>query len=261
MKILVAVKQAAQLDDDFEIAPDGLDVDEDFIEWDLNDWDRFSVEEALRLRGEGDGEVVLVSVGDGESEEGLRAALAMGADRAIRIWDQELSELDALSCARILASAIEREGPDLVLFGVQSSDGASGSTGAATAGLLNMPRVAVVERISYDPQAQTATVERELEGGEIEELRVRCPALLTIQTGINEPRYATLRAIKQAEQKPVELLGLADLGLDSEAVRGASGARRRRMLMPSEGSAELIDGSAADVAARVAEIVKERLAA
>lgn len=259
MRVVVPVKQVANLDDEFELTGEG--VDPDSIEWELNEWDTFSVEAALQLAEANDGtEVVVVSVGDEEAEEGLLACLAKGADRALRVWDEALEGADALAVARVLAAAVERESPDLVLCGVQSSDAVASATGVALAAHLDLPRVAVVTRLEYDAGAGTATVERELEGGLVERLRVRCPALLTIQTGINEPRYATLRAIKQARDKPLAVSGLADLGLGEDDVAGAAGSRLRGLRHHEKGAgAEMIDGSAAEVAARIADIVKERL--
>jgi electron transfer flavoprotein beta subunit len=259
MKIVVPVKQVAVLDEEFEMV-EGR-VDPDAIEWELNEWDDFSVEAALQLReAEGDGEVVVVSLGDEESEEGLRACLAKGADRAQRVWDDGLEDADPLAVARVLAAAVERESPDLVLCGVQSSDGVHGATGVALAAHLGLPRVAVVKALDYDAGSRSATVERELEGGLVELLRVELPALLTIQTGINEPRYANLRAIKQAKEKPLEVLGLSELGLDADAVAAAAGSRVRSMAPPEAGGgAEMLNGSPEAVAERIASIVKERL--
>jgi electron transfer flavoprotein beta subunit len=147
-----------------------------------------------------------------------------------------------------------------VLCGVQSSDAVNGATGVALAAHLGLPHVAVVSGLSFDAGSGTATVDRELEGGLVEVLKIRLPALLTIQTGINEPRYANLRAIKQAREKPMDELGLDDLGLDEQAVAAAAGARRRRLHSPETGGgAEIIDGSPSEAAARIADIVKERL--
>lgn len=261
MKLVVPVKQVALLDEEFEMLEDRPGVDPDAIEWELNEWDEFSVEAALQLRdAEGDGEVLVVSVGGEEAEEGLRACLAKGADRAQRVWDDALEGADALVVARVLAAAVEREAPDLVLCGVQSSDGVHGATGVALAAHLGLPRVAVVKALDYDAGSRSAKVERELEGGLVELLRVRLPALLTIQTGINEPRYANLRAIKQAKEKPLEVMGLSELGLDEAAVAAAGGSRVRSMAPPEAGGgAEMLNGSASAVAERIAAIVKERL--
>jgi electron transfer flavoprotein beta subunit len=264
MKIVVAVKEVAALDEEFELLEDGARVDIDFVEWDLNEWDAFSIEAALQLResagGEGD-EVVVVTVGDDNAEDGLLSCLAKGADRAVRVWDEALEGADVLAVARVLAAAVQREAPDLVLCGVQSSDAVNGSTGTALAGYLDLARVAVVTHLDWDAADGTATVHRELEGGLIEVLRVRTPALLTIQTGINEPRYATLRAIKQAREKPLELVGLVELGLDEAAAQAVAGSRTVALAPPERGAgAQMLNGSPAAVAARIIEIVGERMA-
>jgi electron transfer flavoprotein beta subunit len=259
VKIVVPVKEVAVLDEEFDLLEDRPGVDPDAIEWDLNEWDNFSVEEALQLRdAAGDGEVVVVSVGGEEAEEGLRACLAKGADRALRIWDDSLEGADPLAVARVLAAAVERESPDLVFCGVQSSDAVHSATGVALAEHLGLPRVAVVKALEHE--GGTLTVERELEGGLVELVRLRPPALLTIQTGINEPRYATLRAIKQAKEKPLDVVGLGELGLDAAAVEAAAGSRVRSMAHPDTGEgAEMLNGSPSEVAARIAEIVKDKM--
>jgi electron transfer flavoprotein beta subunit len=263
MKIVVAVKQVAALDEEFELLDEGVGVDADYVEWDLNEWDTFSLEAALQLResvgGEGH-EVVAVTVGEEEAEEGLLSCLAKGADRAVRVWDEVLEGADPLAVARVLAAIVEREAPDLVFCGVQSSDAVNGSTGTALAGYLDLPRVAVVTQLEWDAAGGTATVHRELEGGLVEVLRIRAPALLTIQTGINEPRYATLRAIKQAREKPLEVTGLEELGLDHGALETAAGSRTVALATPDRGAgAEMLNGSPAAVAARIVEIVRERM--
>jgi electron transfer flavoprotein beta subunit len=126
------------------------------------------------------------------------------------------------------------------------------ATGTALAEFLGLPRVAVVTEVDYDHASRRATVDRELEGGLVDVTEVDTPALLTIQTGINEPRYATLRAIKQAEQKEIQALEPKDLGEPAYRVR--------RMFVPPKGEgAEMLDGSPAEIAQRIAEIVRERL--
>lgn len=261
MKIVVPVKQVAALEEDFELAEDGTSVDSDFLEWDLNEWDTFSLEAALQLVEAEGGEVVVVGVGDEEADEGLLACLAKGAHRAIRVEDEHgASGQDPLAVARVLAAVVAREAADLVLCGVQSSDAVNSATGVALAAHLDLPHVAVVKRIDHD--AGRLTVERELEGGVVEVLRLELPALLTVQTGLNEPRYATLRAIKQAKEKPLDVLSVGDLGLDADVLVAAQGARVRRLASPETGSgAEMLQGSPAEVAERIAEIVKERVSA
>ncbi len=257
MKILVPVKQVAVLDDEFEMRDDGRDVDEDFFEKDLNEFDHFSVEEALIVKeaAGGEPEVVIVTAGDDEADDALRTALAKGADRGIRIWDEALAEADSITIAKILAKVVEREAPDMVFCGAQSADFGHATTGMALAGLLGWPHVAVVSKLDYQPGAASATVNRELEGGLEEIMTVQCPAVLSIQLGINQPRYASLRGIRQARQKQVDELSPDDLGLSEADVINAS--RVRRMYAPQKGQAEIIEGSVAEQAARLAEIIKE----
>src|SRR6266403_1523749 len=256
MKILVAVKQVAALDEDFAIRDDGRDVDPDFLIRDLNEWDDFSLEEAVKIK-EASGvpvEVIAVSVGPEEVDESLRKCLAKGADRALRVWDEAVRGSDPIAVARILAAVARREAPDLLFAGVQSSDQAFASTGIATAGLLGWPHAAVVANLRYTPGAKTAMFRRYPEGGLLHEVEIQVPAVLTIQAGINTPRYASLRSIKQAAAKPIEVLGLTDLQLGSDAVGEAGSLSRvRRMYIPEKGTgfadcvaAELQIGQAQD---------------
>ena len=261
MTLLVPIKAVATVDEEFELADDGLDIDPDFLEFELNEWDSYSIEAALALREAGDAdEVVLVTVGDEEADEALRAGLAMGADRAIRVWDEGLPRLlGPLLTARLLTAVAAKESPDLVLCGAQSSDAAYGATGVALAAALGLPHVAIVRELEYRAGEGAIEVARELEGGTVQRIRVSCPAVVTVQTGLNQPRYATLRAIKQAEAKPLEVLAASELGVDPAAVPEA---QLRRVYVPElEQAATMLDGDAAAVAARVAAIVDEAMAA
>ena len=250
MKIVVCVKQIGVLGDEVEFTDDHRDVDPDFLDDALNEWDSYATEEALRIReAAGEGEVVAVTVGDEDAEKALRRALAMGADRGVRVWSDELAGADPITVARALAEVVRGESPDLVLCGVQSSDAVQAATGTALAELLDLPRAAVVAKLELG--AGAAVVHRELEGGLVDVVEIDLPAVLTIQTGINEPRYATLRAIKQAEAKEIDVLAPGDLG--------APAARIRRMYVPPRGEgAEMLAGDAAEVARRIKEIVDER---
>ena len=260
MKILVAVKQVAALDEDFEMRDDGRDVDPDFLIRDLNEWDDFSLEEAVKIKeaSAGSVEVVVVSVGADEVDESLRKCLAKGADRAVRVWDAAVEDSDSIAIARLLAAVARREAPDMLFAGVQSSDQSFASTGIATAAFLGWPHAAVVTNLNYSPGAKSAVFRRELEGGLLHEVEIQCPAVLTIQLGINTPRYASLRSIKQAAAKPIEVLSLEDVGLGSAEVGEAGSASRvRRMYVPDKARAQLIEGDVAQQAARLAEIIKE----
>ena len=254
MKIVVCVKQVASLGDEVEFTDDELDVDPDYLEFAINEWDSYATEEALRIKeAAGDGaEVVVVTVGDDEAEDAMRRAMAMGADRGVRVDSQGLRNGDPIATARALAEVVRRESPDLVFAGVQSSDAVQGATGVALAQLLGLPRVAVVKQVEWDAGAARAVVHRELEGGLIDVTEVDTPAVLTIQTGINEPRYATLRAIKQAEQKEIEVVEPGD--------GGEPAVRVRRMFVPAKGEgAEMLGTVAADVAQKIKALVEEKL--
>jgi electron transfer flavoprotein beta subunit len=255
LKVVVCVKQVAVVGDEVEFTDDGRDVDPDYLERALNEWDVSALEEALRIKeslGDAGGEVVVVTVGDSEATEALRRCLAMGADRAIRVAAEGVDDADPLTVARGLASVASRENPDLVLCGVQSSDSVQAATGVMLAELLGIARVAVAIRVECAAGSPSANVHRELEGGLLDVVGVDLPALLTIQTGINEPRYATLRAIKQANLQEIEVVDLD---------RSSPGAYRvLRMYVPERGEgAELFGDDAAVVAARIAEVVKGRL--
>jgi len=260
MKILVAVKQVAALEEDFEIRADGKDVDEDFMLYDLNEWDDYSLEEAMKIKESSDTEVevVVVSVGPDRVDESLRKCLAKGADRAIRVWDDSAEGSDAVVIGRILAEVIKKEAPDMVFAGVQSSDQAYASTGISVASYLNWPHAAVVADLQYKPGDNKAVVRRELEGGLLQEVEINCPAVLTIQLGINKPRYASLRGIKQAATKPIEEVSLGDLSLSAGDVGAANSMSRvRRMYVPEKGRATMIEGTLAEQAAKIIQIINE----
>jgi electron transfer flavoprotein beta subunit len=180
MKILVAVKQVAALDEDFEIREDGRDINPDFLIRDLNEWDDFSLEEAVKIKEAATAEpveVVAVSVGSDEVDESLRKCLAKGADRAIRVWDAAIEGSDSIAIARVLAAVAKREAPQMLFAGVQSSDQSFASTGIAAAAFLSWPHAAVVTNLTYSPGAKSAVFRRELEGGVLHEVEIQCPAV------------------------------------------------------------------------------------
>jgi electron transfer flavoprotein beta subunit len=257
MKVLVTVKEVAEVEDEFEIS--GLDVDSRYLDYDLNEWDDYAVEEAVGIsEAQDDVEVVTVTIGPERSEETIRMALAKGADRALRIWDDDIEAaefLDVNTKADLLSAVVEAEEPDLVLTGVQSGDDAYGGTGVALAERVGYEWAAVVN--SLDLEDDAAHVHRELEGG-IEELTdVELPAVLTIQTGINEPRYASLRGIRQAQRKELDVQGLADLGFDADVLE--TPVERTSMYEPeSESDATIWEGSADETAGELATFLREK---
>ncbi|MFB6108017.1 MAG: electron transfer flavoprotein subunit beta/FixA family protein [Haloplanus sp.] len=257
MKVLVTVKEVAEVADDFEIEANS--IPETYLEYDLNEWDDYAVEEAVQIAESRDEEVevVAVTVGPERSEETIRMALAKGVDRAVRVWDDALAEvelLDVAAKAEILAAVAEEEAPDLVLTGVQASDDAFGATGVALAERLDVGWAAVVNDLELGDGE--ASVRRELEGSVEELTDVETPAVLTIQTGINDPRYASLRGIRQAQRKEIAAHDLSDLGLDAAVVD--SDLSLTAMYEPeSESDATLFEGSAEETAADLAGVLRD----
>jgi electron transfer flavoprotein beta subunit len=246
MRIAACIKRVAQLGDDIEFIADGRDVDPDYLDFALNEWDSYVLEEALRLREAHGGEVVAITVGDDESEQELHQCLAMGADHAVRVWSEELEGVhDPFLIARALTAGMGA--PDLVLCGAQSSDSVQGATAAAVAGVLDLPCIAIVTNVEI--RDGRACVHRELEGGIIDVVEVLLPAVLSIQTGINEPRYVTLRAIQEARSREIEIVEAQELG--------APAYRIQQMLVPDRARAASLGDDAAEVARRIVEMVKE----
>jgi electron transfer flavoprotein beta subunit len=176
--------------------------------------DNYAMEEALRLREKHDGEAVAISLGGEEAAKVLRAGLAMGADRAIQISDASLRGAAEFNIAETLARTIEKDGgADLVLTGVQSDDLGTGATGVMLAGFLGWPHATVAIAISANPEAKTVQVERELEGGVIERVELTLPAVIAVQYGANQPRYASLKGIMAAKKKPFVVWSCSDLGI------------------------------------------------
>ncbi|WP_323674461.1 electron transfer flavoprotein subunit beta/FixA family protein [Halorubellus sp. PRR65] len=258
MKVLVTVKEVAAVEDEFEI--DGTAIDEAYLEYDLNEWDDYAVEEGVQIsESEDDVEVVSVTIGPERSEETIRMALAKGADRAVRVWDDSLEDaemLDVEAKTKLLAAVVEEEDPDLVLSGVQADDDGFGATGVSLADEVGFEWAAVVNGLDLDVEERVASVRRELEGGVEELTDVELPAVLTIQTGINEPRYASLRGIRQAQRKEIKPQTLDDLGLSADVAE--SDLEIVDMYEPeTESDATLFEGSAEETAGQLAEVLRD----
>ncbi|WP_339102247.1 electron transfer flavoprotein subunit beta/FixA family protein [Haloterrigena salinisoli] len=258
MKILVTVKEVATVEDEFEI--EGTAIAEQYLGADLNEWDDYAIEEAVQLQEEGVAdEVVTVTIGPEECEQTIRQALAKGADRAVRVWDDSLEDVDLLDVGaktEILSAVVEEEDPDLVLTGVQSGDDSWGATGVSVAENLGYQWGAVVNHLEHDLE-DAASVRRELEGGVEELTEIELPAVLTIQTGINEPRYASLRGIRQAQRKELDVKALADLDVDESAIE--SELELSDMYEPeSESDVTTWEGSAEETAGELAELLRDK---
>src|SRR5947207_7079122 len=186
--------------------------------------DNYALEEALRLKEKHGGEVVVISMGGEEAARVLRSGLAMGADRAIHLLDPKFKGADEFAAAMTLAKAIQKDGgADLVLTGVQSDDLGTGMTGTMLAEFLAVPHATVVVGVESGADEKSLKIRRELEGGINESVSLMLPALMTIQFGINQPRYASLKGIMAAKKKDFKVWSAADLGLADEVV-GKSGA-------------------------------------
>ena len=258
MKILVTVKEVVEVDDDFEIVDDA--VDERFLGYALNEWDDYAIEEAVQAREDGIAdEVVAVTIGPERSEETIRIALAKGADRAVRVWDDTLAETrftDVETRADVLGAVVEAEDPDLVLSGVQAGDDAFGATGVSLAETVEYEWAAVVNQLELDDNGRQASVHRELEGGLEELTDVALPAVLSIQTGINDPRYASLRGIRQAQGKELAVHTLADLGLDPSTLD--DGLTLTGLSRPeTDSDATVFEGEAGETADELATALRD----
>ncbi|AUV84659.1 electron transfer flavoprotein subunit beta/FixA family protein (plasmid) [Salinigranum rubrum] len=259
MKILVTVKESAVVADDFEI--DGTSIAEKDLTYSINEWDEYALEAAVRSREDGlADEVITVTIGPERSEETIRTALAKGADRSIRVWDDTLKTQDLLdvgSKTAILAAVVAQESPGLVLTGVQAHDDGFGATGVSLADAIGFDWAAVVTSLDIDAEDETAEVRRELEGGLEERVRVPLPAVFSVQTGINEPRYASLRGIRQAQRKPVSIQSLDDLGVDHELAE--STITLSGLYEPESGTdTEYFEGDAESQAKRLADVLADR---
>jgi electron transfer flavoprotein beta subunit len=212
----------------------------------LNHFDANAVEEALRLKGDSDAEVVVVSLGPAKAADSLRKALAMGADRAVLVSDDAAAGSDLLATSKVLAKALERENADLVLFGQQASDGDGAVLWAAVAERLQRPVVSQVAELKL--QDGSLRLKRQTEFG-YDVIEAPLPAVVAVSDAINEPRYPSLKGIMGAKKKPFETLSLADVGIDAGDA-GEAGSKTEVLALgepPSRGDARKIedDGSAA----------------
>ena len=222
MNVVVCVKQIPD-----PAAPQALDPETKTLVREgkliLDDSDAYGVEMGLQLAEQaGGGEVTLVSMAPGGETSGLRTALAMGAAKAILVSDDALKGSDALSTAKVLAKAIERAQPDLVIAATESTDGYTGTTPVQVAELLGLPSVTFAKKVSVGDGV--VHVERQTESG-YDEVECRLPAVVTVTAGVVEPRYPSFKGIMAAKSKPVDQLTAADLGLDAGQV-GAGGSRQ-----------------------------------
>jgi electron transfer flavoprotein beta subunit len=251
VKLLVAVKQVPEVADaEVEIGSDGRSIETEDLSFDLGEWDACAVESAVRLKEAHGGEVVVITVGDEESEAALRKALAMGADAAVRIDADEPID-DPLVVARLIAAwAAEREF-DLVLSGVMAADDGFGAVGPALGALLGLSHATMVIELALEQDK--ALVTRELEEGLKERLTVRLPAVLAAQTGLAEPRYVSIMGIRKVRKIPIDEVTPADLGVETRGRIESLGLSQP----PAGREVELVEGTPTEVARKIVALVAE----
>jgi len=247
MKIAVAIKQVPAKDAPLRIAESGAWIREADIGFEMNEPDGFALEEALRLKEKHGGEVVAVSMGPERAKQTIKEALAKGADRAIHIADEKFYLLDPLGSAKSLAAAIEKEKFDLILTGLQSDDHGFGQTGVLLAELLGLPHATLIMQIEV--QGGRMRLKRELEAGWFQWVELPLPAVLTIQSGINKVRYASLKGIMAAKKKEIATIPRDSLGLSHEPSQ-----RVERIYVPQKTKkTEFITGTPKEAAAKLIE--------
>jgi len=255
MKIAVCIKQVPTREWQPRLNEGGTWIREQDASFEMNEPDAYALEEALRLRETHGGEVVVCSAGPARVQQVLREALARGADRAIHVEDDSLGAADAMTAAGALAVAMADEKFDLVLTGLQSDDQGHAQTGVILAERLGMPHSTIIMEVQVDPsagsgQAGVLRVKRELEGGWFQWIAMPLPALLTIQSGINQLRYATLKGIMAAKKKEIRKVALpAGLAASQQIVSLAVPTRSKQT--------QLIAGSAAEAAKELVRRLRE----
>jgi electron transfer flavoprotein beta subunit len=253
MKILVAIKQVPARDSQLKIAPGGRWIDESDLSYEINEPDAYALEEALRLKEKHGGEVVALCAGPARAASTIREALAKGADRAIHVEEEDLSRFDVLGIARLLAEAARSENPELILTGLQSDDFGYGQCGVIMAEILRLPHSTIIMQIEKTNGG--IRVKRELEDGWFQHIEMPLPAVLTIQSGINKLRYATLMGIKKAKSKEVKRLTASHLKVDAAPV-----VSLQRVYLPEKSKQTvLLEGSAAEQAAQLVEKLRHEV--
>jgi len=250
MKILVCVKQVPARDSNLRVDVSGKWLDESDLAYEINEPDAYALEEALQLRDNVGGEVIVLCSGPDRVTQTIREALAKGADRAIHIRADMPAALDPFANASLLAQAIRTESPDLVLTGLQSDDLGYGETAVVVAELLGMSHATIVMEVL--PQGNGIKVKRELEDGWFQHVELPLPAVLAIQSGIKKLRYATLMGIKKAKAKEIKVITAESLdagGLGSTVVERVYPPKRTKQM-------QLMTGDARQMAAQLVEKLK-----
>lgn len=251
MNIIVCIKRVPDTAEAaVNIDSSGKDIVKDRLTFDINESDNYALEEAILLKEKLGGTVTIVSVGPPESEDTLRMGLAKGADTAIRITDEKFTETDGFAIAEILKTAIKNLDFDLILTGCIATDDGASQVGPTLAELMDIPHATLVTKI--DVNNGVVRVHRELEGGLTEVFDIKLPALFAIQTGINEPRYASLIAIRHAAAKEIKVLDAGELGIEEVSFKTKVESLFRP---PVAKHAEILQGTPEEVSTKLAQIL------
>lgn len=253
MNIIVCIKRVPQTAEaDVKIDASGKDIIKDRLTYDMNESDTYALEQAILLKEKHGGSVTVISLGYPDTEDTLRIALAKGADTAIRIKAEEFGVFDGYKTAKMLASVIKGLPYDLILTGCMATDDAYSLVGQTVAELIGIPHATLVTK--FEINGNRAQVYRELEGGLLEHLDIVLPLLVTIQTGINTPRFASLIAIRRAASKEIKSIGATEIGQEIE-----SNSMIESLFVPPVGKrAEILTGSVDEVATKLSTVIKDK---
>ena len=253
MKILVCIKQVPQKDAPLKLNDDGTWIRED-VSYEVNEPDAYALEEALRQKEKHGGEVAVITAGPARASQVLREALAKGADRAIHLEDDRFVRLDSANTARALAAAVDGENFDLIVTGLQSDDYGAAQTGVLLAEILGRPHATII--IGIEKTGEGLHLKRELEAGHYQFIDMPLPAVLTIQSGINKLRYASLIGIKQAKNKPLKKVAFADV----QASLGGNLQKIEKLYVPQKTKkTEVLEGPPAEIAKKLVEKLRNEV--
>ena len=259
MEILVCVKRVPDTaENEIEVNRDGTDIERDDLVYSVNEWDNYAVEEAIQIRDKVGGNVTVVTVGDEEDEEVVRREMAMGADNGVLLSDDAFNGSDGKGIAAVLKAEVEKGNYDLILTGAQSDKGA-GQVGGMLAAMFDWPYASLVNLLEVIDDKKIK-VGREIAGGNQEMNEINLPCVLSIQTGINEPRYVGIRGIRKVASLEIPVHAAGDLGIAADAV-GESGARIKRLdyFVPDPGEgAEILEGSTDEIVDKLVELLKAK---
>lgn len=258
MEILVCVKRVPDsAENEISVSAGGADISREDLVYAVNEWDNYAVEEAIQIVEREGGSVTVVALGDSDTEEVVRREMAMGAEQGLMLVDDSFTGSDGLGVATILKAAAQKKSYDLILTGAQADDGAA-QVGGMLAALLDYPYASLVNKVEVN--GKTLRIGREIEGGSQELSDIDTPCLLSIQTGINEPRYVGLRGIRKVASVEIPVLDAAALSLDPATIgQAAAKVQRVDYFVPAAGAgADMLTGSTKEVAAQLVELLKAK---